>query len=118
MYLLLFVLHDPSKLEDLLDAWETEGVQRVTLLFSTGLGRLRHVKGLRDDLPLIPSLEDFYQHEDRFSRTLFTVISDMNMVQKLLRATTAVVGDLSQPNTGLMLVLPLVQAFGLEKVQE
>jgi hypothetical protein len=33
----------------------------------------------------------------------------------LLHATTAVVGDLSQPNTGLMLVLPLVQAFGLEK---
>jgi hypothetical protein len=58
MYLLLFVLHDPSKLEDLLDAWENEGVRRVTLLFSTGLGRLRYIKGLRDDLPLIPSLED------------------------------------------------------------
>ncbi len=118
MYLLLFVLHDPSKLEELLNAWEREGIQRVTLLFSTGLGRLRHYKGLRDDLPLIPSLEDFYKHEDHFNRILFTVVPDMEMVQKLLRATTAIVGDLSQPNTGLMLVLPLVQAFGLEKVQE
>lgn len=116
MYLVLFVLHDPSRLEEVLGAWEEEGIQRVTVLFSTGMGRIRQAKW-RDDLPLIPSLEDFYK-EDRFSRTLFTVVPDLDTVQRLLRATSEVVGDLSQANTGILIVLPVIEAFGLHKVEK
>ena len=58
MYLILFVLHDSKKVPELLDAGEQVGVSGVTILHSSGLGRVRNKNrsGLRDDLPLIPSL--------------------------------------------------------------
>lgn len=118
MYLVLFVLHDTSKLDDVLSAWEGQGVQRITVFLSTGLGRMRYNTSWRDDLPLIPSLEDFYRAESRFNRTLMTVVRGQEEVERLLRVTTAIVGDLSKPNTGILLVLPIVQAFGLEKEEE
>ncbi len=115
MYLVLFVLHDPDYLEELLAAWEKLGVSGVTVLFSTGLGRLRQRQGMRDDLPLMPSLEDFYEAPEDLSRTLFTTVSDHDMVEALLAATRNIVGNLDDPDTGLLLVLPVAEAYGLQK---
>lgn len=41
MYLVLLVLNNPDRLEELLIAWEENGVQGATVLFSTGWGRIR-----------------------------------------------------------------------------
>ncbi len=114
IYLLLFVLHDPEKVEDLLDAWEATGVNGVTILRSTGLGRLRGLE-LRDDFPLIPSLSSLFEHEEYLNRTLFTVVDGDDLVDRLVAAAQDVVGDLSQPNTGLLVVLPVARAYGLKK---
>jgi nitrogen regulatory protein P-II 1 len=117
MYLILFVLHNPEKVPELLDAWEDVGVSGVTILHSSGLGRVRSSNrtGLRDDLPLIPSLEALLNHEEYFSRTIFSIVEGEQMVDKLIEATERVIGDLSRPNTGLLVALPVVRAVGLEK---
>lgn len=117
MYLILFVLHDPEKVPELLDAWEEVGVSGVTILHSSGLGRVRSINrtGLRDDLPLIPSLEALLNDEEYFSRTLFSIVEGEQMVDKLIQAAQRVVGDLSRPNTGLLVALPVVRAVGLQK---
>jgi nitrogen regulatory protein PII len=116
MYLILFVLHDAEKLEELLDAWERVGVSGVTILHSTGLGRIR-TDGFMDDIPLFPSLESILRHDEEinFSRTLFTVVADDEMVNKVVQATQSLVGDLSKPDTGLLVVLPVHHAYGLVK---
>lgn len=115
MYLILFVLHDPDYLDELLAAWETEGVRGVTVLFSTGLGRIRQKSAMRDDIPLMPSLEDFYEAPEDLSRTLFTTVQDHALVDALVTATRRVVGNLEDPNTGLLLVMPVLEAYGLQK---
>lgn len=117
MYLILFVLHDPEKVPELLDAWEQVGVSGVTILHSSGLGRVRskNRSGLRDDLPLIPSLEALLNHEEEFSRSLFSLVKGEQMVDQLVEATQKVVGDLSHPDTGLLVVVPVVRAYGLQK---
>lgn len=115
MFLVLFILSDPDKLEDLLNAWESIGITRVTILHSSGLGRMRLNHASRDDLPLVPSLESLLQHEEFFGRTLFAAIDDENWIEPMLGAAQRVVGNLSQPNTGLMVVLPVHRAYGLEK---
>ena len=117
MYLILFVLHDSEKVPELLDAWEQVGVSGVTILHSSGLGRVRNKNrsGLRDDLPLIPSLEALLDHEEEFSRTLFSLVKGEEMVDQLVEATQKVVGNLTHPDTGLLLVLPVVRAIGLQK---
>ena len=115
MKLVLFVLHDAEKLRTLLDAWKQAGVSGATVLFSTGLGRIDQSAALRDDLPLMPSLEDFLPKPERLSRTIFTMIDDETVVDKVIAATEQVVGDLCEPDRGLLMVLPVSQVYGLRK---
>ncbi len=115
MNMIVFVLHDPEKLDEVLTAWEETGVGGITILPSTGLGRIRNHEGLREDMPLFPDLEDFFPHHKRTSRTLFTAVEGNELVAKVVEATQRVVGDLSQPDTGLLVVWPLAQVYGLDK---
>jgi hypothetical protein len=118
MYLILLVLNDPDRLEDLLIAWEEQGVQGVTVLFSTGLGRIRQLDGWRDDMPLMPSLRDFYEVPENMNRTIFTTVDDEAKVDAILAATKSVIGDLDDQGTGLLLILPVMRAYGLNKRKE
>lgn len=115
MFFILFIMHNPDLLEDLLKEWEAAGVHRATVLFSTGMRRLRQKEGMRDDIPLMPSLDNFYEAPQTFSRTIFTTAKDESMIDKILAATERVVGDLSNHETGVMLILPVIRAHGLEK---
>jgi len=115
MYFILFVLDDVDKLEALLDAWEEVGVPGATVFPSTGLGRYRKFNGFRDDLPLMPGLDDIYEMCEELHRTLFTVVKDKKMVEAVVAATQHVVGDLNQPGTGLLVVLPTAEVYGLDK---
>jgi hypothetical protein len=117
MYLILLVLNNPDLLENLLIAWEEKGVQGATVLFSTGLGRIRQLDGWRDDMPLIPSLSDFYDAPENMNRTIFTTVKDEAEVDAIVAATKAVVGDLDERETGLLLVLPLARAYGVNKLK-
>lgn len=117
MYYVLFVLHDISKMKDLLHAWEEAGVKGATVLFSTGLGRIRQNFGLMEDFPLFPTMNDIMERleEMDLSRTIFTVVENDTIVENILHHTQKVVGDLSQPNTGIMIVLPVIKVYGLKQ---
>jgi hypothetical protein len=110
---IVVVLYDPLKLSDLLAAWEAVGVHGATVLYSTGLGRLRSAKGLRDDLPLLPSLDDFYPAPDEIGRTVFSVVDGDEVVKAIIEATRQVLGDLNAPQTGLLMVLPAIYVEGI-----
>jgi len=112
MKLILFVLQDAEKLLDLLTAWKAAGVSGATVLFSTGMGRLHPGSPLLDDLPLMPTLNDFYVHDEKLSRTVFTIEPD-EMVEKIITVTEQIVGDLDKPGTGILVVLPLDSVHGL-----
>ncbi len=114
MYLILFVLDDPDKLGKLLDSWEEAGAGGATVLVSTGLHRLSS-GGFRDDIPLMPSLDDFYKRIEDYHRTLFTIVKDDVALEKIVAATQRIVGDLNNPNTGILVVLPTAQVYGLDK---
>ena len=114
MYLILFVLDNPDKLEDLLNAWEEAGTGGATVLVSTGMQRLSN-GAIRDDIPLMHGLDDFYKRVEDYHRTLFTIVKDDDVLQKIVDATQRVVGDLNQPNTGILVVMPATQVYGLEK---
>jgi hypothetical protein len=49
------------------------------------------------------------------SRTIFTVIGDDSLIEKVVAATEEIVGSLNDPNTGLFVVLPTARVYGLEK---
>lgn len=111
--MIFFVLDDIDHYPAILDAWEEAGVGGITIFESTGLGRMRKVMGMRDDFPLLPSLVDFLQGREERHRTLVTVADSDELIERVVAATEAIVGDLSLPNRGILLVLPVTRVYGL-----
>jgi|SRR5690554_1826899 nitrogen regulatory protein PII len=116
-YLVLLVLHDVSRTYEILDAWEEAGVSGVTIIPTTGLGRIREKVMLRDDIPLIPSLHDLLanNYEEMLNRTLFSIVDNEALADRLVEATEAVLGDLDRPHNGIIAVLPVVKVRGLSR---
>ncbi len=114
-FMVIFILDDIDQCKDILDAWEAAGIRGVTILESSGLGRVRQA-GMRDDLPLMPSLSDLFKRTETRHRTLFTVTKEQEKIDAIVEATQSVVGDLEQPNTGFLFVLPVIQVYGRSKL--
>lgn len=112
-YVLVLVLDNLEQCPAVLDAWEEAGVGGVTILESSGLGRMRGI--FSDDLPLIPSLRDLLATREFQHRMLFTVLEDEATLERVIAATERVVGDLNEPHTGLLFVMPVSRVLGLHK---
>ena len=115
MYLIILFLYNPDLLEEVLKEWEEAGVENATVQFSTGMERVIQKQGIRDDIPLIPSLDDFYEAPETVSRTIFTAVKEEAMIDKILAATQRITGDLNTPGTGVLLVSPVLKAYGIDK---
>jgi nitrogen regulatory protein PII len=112
--LVVLVVNDIDDVPRILTAWEGAGVLGVTILESTGLGRIRRA-GLREDIPLMPSISDLYQFGEIQHRTLLSVVDSQEMVDTMIRVVEDVIGDLDEPNTGFLFVMPVTQIVGLGK---
>jgi nitrogen regulatory protein PII len=97
-----------------LDSWEQAGVTGVTILESTGLGRVRRA-ALRDDLPLMPSLQDLLENEEIHHRTLITVVETEEEVDRVIAAAQENTGNLEEAHTGFLFVVPVLRVIGLGK---
>lgn len=113
--LVVLVLNDPDKTEDVLNAWLDAGISGATILDSSGLSYQIGRHRLRDDLPLFPSLSDLLRSREEQHRTLFAVVPDGFDVTKLVTVTEQITGPLDEPDTGIMFVVPVTQAWGLHR---
>jgi len=118
MYMVLLTIDDSTKWRSVLDAWTQAGAPGATVLPSTGLERIRKKIGLTGDLPLMPSLADFMLEEEDRHHTLFSIICEHEIVDKIIVATQEILGDLNLPNTGILVVLPVLEAYGLDRRKE
>ncbi len=115
--MVILVLDNIDRLEDVLTAWWDAGSPGITILESSGAARYMGRLGARDDLPIFPSLSSMLAHREIHHRTLFTVLPDGSDLDRLFDATETVLGPLDQPDSGIMFALPIVQARGHERVQ-
>jgi len=114
MLQLWLVLDNPALLNGVLEAWSEVGVRGITILESTGVHRVRS-KTSRQDAPFMLGFSRLLRTDQVGHYTLFAVVPNMEVVEKLVAATEQIVGDLSQPNTGVLFATPLVAAWGLPK---
>jgi hypothetical protein len=112
--LIVAVMPNIDRCQDVLETWERLGVPGITILESAGLHSLRQRRGRRDDLPLMPSLHHILGTEEYHHRTAFVVVDDSFDLQELLRATEqAICGDFNAPDSGMVFVMPVTLALGL-----
>lgn len=108
------VMSDVAKCQDVLSAWESLGVAGVTILESLGIHKIKQMRAVRDDLPLVPSLQQLLEGEEYHHRTVFVVLDDDFDLDGLIKVTEeAVGGDFDAPDTGILFVVPVTRALGM-----
>lgn len=114
-YLVILVVHDIEKLEDVISGWRGAGVGGATILPSLGLASLDKKRALREDMPLMPLMDTIFEEDEELNRTLFTIIDGKETMEKVVKATQDILGDLNSPNNGVMAVIPVEAAYGLHR---
>jgi hypothetical protein len=114
MLQLWLVLDNPALLNNVLEAWTDVGVRGVTILESTGVHRVRS-RTSRQDMPFMLGFNRLLRTDQVGHYTLFAVVPTMDVVERLVAVTQEIVGDLRQPNTGVLFAVPLAAAWGLPK---
>lgn len=110
MYMLVMVLDDPTRLNDVLVAWEAAGVDGVTILESTGLQR---VLKRRASNPAFAGFATVFGTGRVGHNTLFAVIESLATAEAVVAQTESVLGSLDKPNTGIVFALPVAQSWGV-----
>jgi nitrogen regulatory protein PII len=111
MYLLVNVLEQSDHLTSILEGFADIGIRGTTILNSTGMGRvLMQSKG---ESPAREEIGKVLAKCDATNRTLFTVITNRELLQEAIEVIRSLCGDLSEPGKGIIFVLPLEFVEGL-----
>ncbi len=110
MYMLMMVLDDSTRLNEVLQAWMSVGVKGVTIIESTGLNRVLPRETAQ---PMFAGFSQIFGSGRVGHNTLFAVIEDVALAETAVTATEAILGDLRQPHTGIVFVVPVVKTWGL-----
>ena len=107
MRLLVAVVHDPEKLDEILSGFLEIGITGATVLSSEGMGSL-----LSQDIPIFAGLQTLVSGSRPQNRLIMSVIS-ADKVKPVVDLLKDVTGDLDKPATGIAFTLPVDEVFGL-----
>lgn len=110
MLLLVMVVDNVRRLDEVLQAWVEAGVKGVTILESTGVNRMLRRS---DAQPAYMGFSRVFGGGRVGHNTLFAVIESVDVAHAAVAATERVLGDLRQPNTGIVFMLPVTETWGL-----
>ncbi len=110
MYLLMMVLDDSARLNEVLEAWVGAGVKGVTILESTGINRVLQRTAAQ---PAFAGFSQIFGAGRVGHNTLFAVIGGLEIAETAVAATEAILGDLTQPHTGIVFTLPIAKTWGM-----
>jgi hypothetical protein len=111
MFMIICVIHDPDQINALLEAWQGIGMPGITILESTGVNRRLN----RPHLPMRYALGS--AASDRGNYTLMSVVEQEAMIQECLETTEQIIGDLTQPETGIFTAIPVFFSKGIRDKQ-
>jgi hypothetical protein len=109
--MIMFVLDNPDYLDEVLDAWDEIGVTGVTIVESTGISRHRQAKMV--GTPLMAGINRIMHSNEEGHLTLFSIVKGELKVRQCIEAVEKIVGNLLDPNTGVMAAWPLTIVKGV-----
>lgn len=110
MKLLVLVLNNEDKVDEVLLSLTKVGVKGATVIDSVGMGGILGVK-----IPFFPKISNLVQINKPDNKTIFTVINDDSILREaveMLRNTL----ELDKPGTGILFVLPVLELYGTSEV--
>lgn len=107
MQLLIAVVNEPEKIDEILSGFLELGVTGATIIGSEGMGKL-----LSHDIPIFAGLQTLISRSRPQNRTIFSVVSD-EKVDSALSLLQEVCGNLNDPATGIAFTIPVSRVVGL-----
>ena len=107
MNLLIAVVNDPEKVDEILSGFLEPGVTGATVINTEGMGRV-----LSHDIPIFAGLQTLMSRSRPQNATIFSVIED-EKVEPDIALLQDVCGELSAPATGIAFTLRLDRVVGL-----
>ncbi|MEJ2207008.1 MAG: hypothetical protein P8170_23230 [Gemmatimonadota bacterium] len=105
--LLIAVVNDPEKIDEILSGFLEMGVTGATVIGSEGMGRL-----LSHDIPIFAGLQTLIAGSRPQNRTIFSVVPQ-DRLDDALAVLQEVCGNLASPATGIAVVVPVDRVVGL-----
>lgn len=112
MRLLVIILNNTQKFEDLLLELTNNGIRGGTIIDTTGMART--LASAYDDIPLFGTLKHMLNEDKPINKTLFMVLPE-EKVSIAMDCVRNVVPDIEEENTGIMFTVPVDQIVGLTK---
>lgn len=108
MELLVCVINQEEKLEDIMAGFLELGITGATIINSAGMG---HV--LTQDVPIFAGLQTLVSRTRPQNVTIFSVIESQEKLDAAVRLIQSICGDFSAPATGILFTVPVSRVIGL-----
>lgn len=107
MQLLIAVINQEERVDEILSGMIELGVTGATIIASEGMGRV-----LSHDVPIYAGLAALASNSRPQNQTIFSVIRD-DKVEGVFRLLQEVCGNLNNPATGIAFTVPISNVVGL-----
>jgi nitrogen regulatory protein PII len=108
MQLLVAVINQEEKLDEILSGFLELGITGATIVNSEGMGRV-----LSHDIPIFAGLQTLIARSRPQNQTIFSVIKEDEKVEGAIALLQEICGDLNDPATGIVFTIPVLRAVGL-----
>lgn len=109
---MFLILNRQENLDPVLEGLMKVGVSGATILDSKGMGQ----EILNCESPVVGGLRQLIYEQCRpYNKTVIAVIESEEAVERTITEVEKTTGDLSQPGTGVLFVLPLYRVKGVRK---
>jgi len=105
--LLIAVINEEEKLDEILSGFMELGVTGATILDSEGMGRV-----LSHDIPIFAGLQSLASRTRPKNQTIFSVVDD-EKAEAVISLLQEICGDLESPATGIAITVPVSRVTGL-----
>jgi nitrogen regulatory protein P-II 1 len=105
--LLVAVIHDPGRLDEVLSGFLDLGITGATVLQSEGMGSV-----LSQDIPIFAGLHSLVSTSRPQNRMILSVVAE-SKVEAAVKLLQDVCGGLDAPGTGIAFTIPVAAVFGL-----
>lgn len=108
MELLIVVINDVDRMDEVLAGFLEIGITGATVIDSEGMGRV-----LSHDIPIFAGLQTLISRSRPQNQTLFSVIDEPEKVEQAIALLQDVCGRFDDPATGIAMTVPVTRVVGL-----
>lgn len=112
MRLLIAVINEKDRLDEILTGFLELGITGATILDSRGMGRALS-RETEDDPPAFAGLQSLIGRTRPENVTLFSVLPDDELAARALSVIEEACGGLDSPGTGIAFTVPIDRALGV-----